>query len=358
MDAFSFQTTSVWPYLVFQLGDKHYGLKAEVVRQIVRLPEIAPLEELPHHVAGLVNVRGRLVPVVDLDARTGAAERSWSVSDFLIIIILHDEVDVAVMANHIVGILDLQPRQSKELRLLLGDEEGNGMRHGFLSGVASMDNQVVALLDHHTLLSPLDRQTMTAIGGMDELELRTRGQAAHPRRFSPGSSEREHSVFRERARRLTHPLRATDTTLVQAFAIVQLHETRLALAMETVRGFVTTTQMTPIPCCPGHIAGIMSRRGEMVTLLDVSRLLAIPISATPMGKAVLVEVHEDEILGFLVHQVVEVVYQDAETRFLPGVQDGGPDHWLGSLRWQGDVLSVIHPARLLSSPELVVDQTP
>ncbi len=358
MGAFSIQMTTTWPYLVFQLGDKHYGLKAEVVRQIVRLPEIAPLEDLPFHVTGLINVRGRLVPVINLEARMGAPEKIWNITDFLIIIILHDEVDVAVVANHIVGILDLQPRQPKELRILLGDEEGNGIRHSFLSGVASLENQIIALLDHHTLLSPMDRQTMSEISGKDEKIYLARQHLSHPRVFSPGSSERDRSVFRERARRLTNPLRNTDTTMVQAFAIVQLHETRLALAMETVRGFVTTTQMTPIPCCPGHIAGIMSRRGEMVTLLDVSRLLEIPVIATPMEKAVLVEIHEDEILGFLVHQVVEVVYQDAETRFLPSMHEEGQDHFLGSLRWQGDVLSVIHPARLLSSPELVVDQTP
>lgn len=357
MDVFSSLTTAVWPYLVFRLGDKLYGLKAESVRQIVRLPEVAPLEDLPAHIAGLVNVRGRLVPVVDLDAGMGVPERSWSISDFLIIIILHNDVDIAVMANHIVGIHDLQPRQSKELHTLL-DEGGGDRHHRFLSGVANIENQMVALLDHQHLLSPLDRQAMSEVGGMDENDRLMRRQPPYPRRFSPGSSDREHSVFRERARRLMHPLRNTDATTMQAFAIVQLHETRLALAMETVRGFVTATRVIPIPCCPGHIAGIMSRRGEMLMLLDVSRLLAIPVTVPPMEKAVLVEVQENEILGFLVHQVVEVVYQDAETRFLPGVQDEGPDHWLGSLRWQGQVLSVVHPAILLSSPELVVDKIP
>lgn len=357
MNLQSSPTTTDWPYLVFQLGDKYYGLKAESVRQITRLPEVAPLEDLPIHVAGLVNVRGRLVPVVDLDAGTGTPERSWTTSDFLIIILVHDAWDVAVMANHIVGILTLQPKQSKELQTLLGGGD-EGKPHHSLCGVANIEDRMVALLDHQRLLSPMDRLAVSKVGGMERQGHLTHDQRPHPRRFSPGSSDRDHSVFRERARRLMLPVRMTDTTTLQAFAIVRLHETRLALAMETVRGFVTTTRITPIPCCPGHIAGIMSRRGEMLTLLDVSSLLAIPVIADSMEKAVLVEMQEDEILGFLVHQVVEVVYQDAETQFLPAVHEGGAHHLLGSLRWQGNVLSVIHPARLLLSPELIVDQTP
>ncbi|MBF0421754.1 MAG: chemotaxis protein CheW [Magnetococcales bacterium] len=354
----SSSSAAAWPHLVFRLSDKLYGLAAESVREIVRLPEISPLDDLPPQVAGLVNVRGRLVPVIDLEARMRTAARLWHTSDFLIIAILHDDVDIAMIANHIVGIHDLQPRQSGELDALLGDGEG-GAHHGFLAGVAHIENQMVALLDCHHLLLPREQKALGEWGRADEERGDPgAGRSLSPRRFSPGSTDREHSIFRERARRLMNPLRGTDAIVAQAFVIIELHQTRLAFTMEAVRGFVSVMRMTPIPCCPEHVAGMMSRRGEMLTLVNVSMMLSLPNVARPMEKAVLVEIQEDEVLGLLVHQVVEVVYQDVDTLFVPVAPEDGPAHKLGSLRWRGQLLAVIDPAKLLRSPELVVDQAP
>ena len=56
-------------YLTFLLGHESYGLPVLKVREIIRLVEITPVPQMPPHVKGVINLRGKLVPVMDLRIR-------------------------------------------------------------------------------------------------------------------------------------------------------------------------------------------------------------------------------------------------------------------------------------------------
>lgn len=58
-------------YLSFCLGDEHYGVEILRVREIIGLIAITPLPQAPEHVKGVMNLRGRIIPVIDLRARFG-----------------------------------------------------------------------------------------------------------------------------------------------------------------------------------------------------------------------------------------------------------------------------------------------
>ena len=56
-------------YLTFLLGHEFYGLPVLRVREIIRLVEITPVPHMPPYVKGVINLRGKLVPVMDLRIR-------------------------------------------------------------------------------------------------------------------------------------------------------------------------------------------------------------------------------------------------------------------------------------------------
>lgn len=58
-------------YLTFALGDESYGVPVMVVRQIIRLCPITPVATMPPYVRGVINLRGKVIPVVDLRRRFG-----------------------------------------------------------------------------------------------------------------------------------------------------------------------------------------------------------------------------------------------------------------------------------------------
>ncbi len=58
-------------YLTVALGDEAYGIAVNRVREIIRLQKITPVPQMPAHVRGVINLRGRVIPVIDLRTRFG-----------------------------------------------------------------------------------------------------------------------------------------------------------------------------------------------------------------------------------------------------------------------------------------------
>jgi len=57
--------------LTFRLGEEHYGIRVLKVREIIRLCDIVSLPQLPYHVRGVINLRGKVIPVVDPRVKFG-----------------------------------------------------------------------------------------------------------------------------------------------------------------------------------------------------------------------------------------------------------------------------------------------
>lgn len=53
-------------YLTFLLGREGYGISVLKVREIIRLCDVTPVPQMPHHIKGVINLRGKIIPVVDL----------------------------------------------------------------------------------------------------------------------------------------------------------------------------------------------------------------------------------------------------------------------------------------------------
>lgn len=57
--------------VIFALGQEEYGMPIEVVREITRLGDVRPIPQAPEYVKGLINLRGRAIPLIDLHVRFG-----------------------------------------------------------------------------------------------------------------------------------------------------------------------------------------------------------------------------------------------------------------------------------------------
>lgn len=64
-------TTLAGKYLTVAIADEAYGIPVHKVREIIRLQRITPVPQMPSHVRGVINLRGRVIPVIDLRTRFG-----------------------------------------------------------------------------------------------------------------------------------------------------------------------------------------------------------------------------------------------------------------------------------------------
>ena len=88
------------PFIIFVFRNAYYAINAEFVESIVLLPELSPLAEAPNYLIGVFNLRGKVLPVMDLDKRFGYASEPYSLTDSVIVVEFGNE-RVGIVVNEI-----------------------------------------------------------------------------------------------------------------------------------------------------------------------------------------------------------------------------------------------------------------
>ncbi len=127
--------------VVFELATQRYGLPVTLVREIVLVPALLELAGASLLICGLLNYRGAYVPVIDGRAMVGAA--SLPSIDNQIILVGADQPELGLLVDHVVGVYDLDARQSTAL-----DAQAAA---AFLAAIATTADGPVLLLDYPAL---------------------------------------------------------------------------------------------------------------------------------------------------------------------------------------------------------------
>lgn len=127
--------------VVFRLCNESYGIEIFRVNEIIRLREITPIPRTGHHIRGLVNLRGKTIPVVDLHARFGLDPESDSEST-RIIVVESEQGNVGVVVDEVREVMTLELNQIEQTPPLVAS-----VNTEFVRGVAKQDGQLITLLD-------------------------------------------------------------------------------------------------------------------------------------------------------------------------------------------------------------------
>lgn len=127
--------------VVFLLGKESYGIDIFRVNEIIRLREITPIPRTDIHIRGLVNLRGKTIPVVDLRARLnlGCADDS---DDTRIIVVDTDQGNVGIVVDAVREVITLEASSIEDTPALVTD-----LSTDFVRGVAKQDEGLITLLD-------------------------------------------------------------------------------------------------------------------------------------------------------------------------------------------------------------------
>jgi purine-binding chemotaxis protein CheW len=127
--------------VVFCLDRESYGIEIFRVNEIIRLREITPIPRTGHHIRGLVNLRGKTIPVVDLHARFSldAVEDTDSTR---IIVVESDQGNVGIVVDEVKEVITLTPDQIEQTPALVAS-----VNTEFVRGVAKPGGKLITLLD-------------------------------------------------------------------------------------------------------------------------------------------------------------------------------------------------------------------
>lgn len=145
--------------LTFVIGADEYGISILRVREIAEYRPLTPVPMTPPWMRGVMNLRGTVVPVVDLAAKLGLDQTRVSRRTCLVIVEMEleaEEVMMAVMVDGVSRVVDV-PRAD------IQEPPPFGLSIDFVPGVIRMDETLIILLDLKTILSGADVLDATAL---------------------------------------------------------------------------------------------------------------------------------------------------------------------------------------------------
>jgi purine-binding chemotaxis protein CheW len=144
----------------FRVGRETFGVPIAMVREIVRLPEITAVPNAADFIEGVINLRGKIVPVVDLRKRfNDAAPESGKKSRILVAEV--DGQSVGLIVNSASEVLKIPPSDVEVPRNLFSEGELN-----YISGVGKLGGRLILILD---LTKVLQRSELRSAGAAAEL---------------------------------------------------------------------------------------------------------------------------------------------------------------------------------------------
>jgi purine-binding chemotaxis protein CheW len=134
-------------YLSFALGDEQYGIEILRVQEIKGYSGITPIPNTPPHIRGVMNLRGTVIPVVDLRARFHLPSRTYDKFTVIIVVTVGSRI-IGLVVDAVSDVLDIGRNEIRP-----APDLGHRGDTGFISGMAHVGENLVVLLDIATLLS-------------------------------------------------------------------------------------------------------------------------------------------------------------------------------------------------------------
>jgi purine-binding chemotaxis protein CheW len=131
----------------FAIGDDHYGVDIMAVREIKGWSEITHLPKQPDYVRGVLNLRGVIVPIFDLRCRFGQG-LTEATALHIVIIVQAGARSIGLLADRVLDIVSLDASQIQPVPRI-----ARGARVDFLSGLVTVDNAMIAVIDLPNLLA-------------------------------------------------------------------------------------------------------------------------------------------------------------------------------------------------------------
>lgn len=143
--------TETTQYLTFKLADELFALDIAKVREVLDFTSITKVPQTPNFMRGVINLRGSVVPVIDLRLKFGMAMAETTVNTCIIIVEVDvdgEKVVIGAMADAVQEVLDMEPDQIEPAPRI-----GTRLNTNFISGMGKHADQFIIILDIDAVFS-------------------------------------------------------------------------------------------------------------------------------------------------------------------------------------------------------------
>ena len=155
--------TETTQYLTFELDKETFALDVAKVREILDSPTITKVPQTPEYMRGVINLRGSVVPVIDLRLKFSMAETEQTVNTCIIVVEIELDSELIILgalADSVQEVIDLEPEQIEPAPRI-----GAKLNTAFIKGMGKHNEQFIMILDIDKVFSC---EELIAVAGDDE----------------------------------------------------------------------------------------------------------------------------------------------------------------------------------------------
>jgi len=150
-------------YLTFGLGNEEFAIQVLRVREIMGIQEITAVPQTPSYVKGVLNLRGKVIPVVDLRLKFGLPELEYTQRTSIIVAQIESQngkLMIGIIVDGVSEVLTLQAADIEDT-----PDFGNGVETPYILGMAKIKNKVKILLDISMVFTAQEVQRLGGVTG-------------------------------------------------------------------------------------------------------------------------------------------------------------------------------------------------
>jgi len=146
-------------YLTFTLADEEYGISIIKVKEIIGMMTITMVPQTPPHIKGVINLRGKVIPVIDLRSRFQIEERDYTERTCIIVVEVAGKtrtIPIGIVVDSVSEVLNIRAAEIEP-----APSFGSSMDTEYILGMAKSANMVKILLDIDAVLSADEMSVLT-----------------------------------------------------------------------------------------------------------------------------------------------------------------------------------------------------
>ena len=142
----------------FRLATEEYGVDISQVQEIIRMVEITHVPRAPRFMEGVINLRGQLIPIIDLRTRFGMTKIAATKSTRIIVTEIGSK-RVGIVVDSVSEVLNLPIENVEDAPEMIA-----GVGNEYIQGVGKMDERLIIMLDLTMVISGEEKQQLEQIG--------------------------------------------------------------------------------------------------------------------------------------------------------------------------------------------------
>lgn len=277
-------------YLYFKIGESKYAVNTQQVVEILKLPLLDYPQKLSNNFVGILNYNNLTINILDIRFYLDMNVTPYSASNQLVIV-KTDEAIFGLIIDSVEDIISLEQTQIEYLSFQEGEK--------LIEFLYKRENETISIINLFSLENLIKKGVPSK--GIDIASLFPQDEVSHSKLV-----KRNWALIERYKSNLSQNIFSQNQ-----FISFSLNNNTYCISLKYVKEFLRNSTITSIPCTPDYIQGVITLRGNFVTVVNIKKLLGIEhnpaYSEAESNNNVIIIKTSDYKIGFLVDEIFSML---------------------------------------------------